>query len=66
MTCLLLCEHMYTLLAEQNFSLDLCAFVVLKNLTFSNVLVKVVCKSLFLPDWLQVFLKLLICGFSRY
>ena len=49
MTCLLFCEHLDTLLAEKRFFLDLCAFVILKNLLiFSSVLVKVVC---FLATW---------------
>ena len=34
-------------MAEKNFSLGLCASVILKNLTFSSFLVKVVWKSLF-------------------
>ena len=33
-TCLLFCEHLATLLAERNFSLDLYAFVILKNFLF--------------------------------
>ena len=31
MTCLLFCDHLDTLLDARNFSLDLCAFVILKN-----------------------------------
>ena len=50
MTCLLFCEHLGTLLAEKILCLDLCAFVILKNITFSSFLIKVVCKSLFFHD----------------
>ena len=46
MTCLLFCEHLDTLLADGNFSLELYAFEILKNLiTFSSFSVKVVFKS---------------------
>ena len=51
MTCLLFCDHLDTLFAEKNFSLDLCAFIILKNvLTFSRFSVKVVWKSFFFHD----------------
>ena len=47
-TCPFFCEHLDTLLAEGNFSLDLYVFEILKNLvTFSNFSVKVVFKSFF-------------------
>ena len=58
LTCLLLCEHLDVLLAEKNFSLDLYAFLILRNLlTFSSFLVQVVFKSFFFIIWPQVFLK---------
>ena len=58
MTCLLFCEHLDALLAEKNFSLDLYAFVKLRNLlTFSSFLVQVVFQSFFFIIWPQVFLK---------
>ena len=58
MACLLFCEHPDALLAEKNFSLDLYAFVILRNLlTFSSFLVQVVFKSFFFVIWPQVFLK---------
>ena len=48
MNCLLFCEHLDALLAEKIFSLDLYAFVKLRNLlTFSSFLVQVVIKSFF-------------------
>ena len=48
MACLLFCEHLDALLAEKSFSLDLYAFVILRNLlTFSSFLVQVVFESLF-------------------
>ena len=48
MTCLLFREHLDTLLAAWNFSLDLYVFEILKNLvTFSSFSVKVVSKSFF-------------------
>ena len=34
MTCLLFCEHLDNPMAKRNFSLDLYAFVMLKNLKF--------------------------------
>ena len=47
MTCLLFFEHLDTLFADGNFSLDLYAFEILETLiTFSIFLVKVVFKSL--------------------
>ena len=56
MTCLFFCEQLDTLLPEENFSLDLFAFV--KNvLTFSSFLVQVVCKSLIFMIWFQILLK---------
>ena len=46
--CLLFCEHLVPLMAEENFSLDLYAFVILRNLlTFSSFLVQVVFESFF-------------------
>ena len=55
MTCLLFCEYLGTLMADRNFSFDLCAFAILKNLlTFSSLLVKVVRESFFSHDWLLV------------
>ena len=49
MTCLLFCERLDTVLAEGNFSWDLYAFEILKNLvTFSSFSVKVVFKSFFI------------------
>ena len=57
MTCLLFWDHLDTLLAEKNFSLDLCAFVILENLTFCCFLV-VVCKILSFHDLaLSIFKK---------
>ena len=57
MTCLLFFEHLDALLAVKNFSLDLYAFVILRNLlTFSSFLVQVV-KSFFFIIWPHVFLK---------
>ena len=51
-------EHLDTLWAERNFSLDLCAFVILKNLlTISSFLVQVVFKSLFFHDLGFIYLK---------
>ena len=47
MTCLLFCERLDALLIEKNFSLDLYAFVILKNLLTSSFLVQVVFKSFF-------------------
>ena len=48
MTCLLFCEDLEALLAEKSFSLDVYAFVILRNLlTFSSFLVQVVFKSFF-------------------
>ena len=52
MICLLFCEHLDTLLAEGNFSLDLYVFEILKNLvTFSSFSVKVVFKSYFFHNF---------------
>ena len=46
MTCLLFCEHLDTLFADGNFSLDLYAFEILKKLIiFFSFSVKVVFKS---------------------
>ena len=43
MTCLLFCDHLDTVLAEENVSLDFYVFEMLKNLiTFCSFLVKVV------------------------
>ena len=56
MICLF--EHLDALLAEKNFSLDLYAFVILRNLvTFSSFLVQVVFKSFFFIIWPQLLLK---------
>ena len=67
MTSLLFCVHLDTLLAEKNLYLGFCACVFLKKLlTFSSFLVKVVIVSYFFMTWHQVFLKLLMSGFSRY
>ena len=46
MTCLLFCEHLDNLLTEGNFSLDLYAFEMLKNLT-SRFSVKVDFRAFF-------------------
>ena len=57
MTCLLFCEHLDGLLAKKNFSLDLYAFVKLRNLlTSSSFLVRVVFKS-FLHNLASSFFK---------
>ena len=59
MSCLLFCEHLGTLLAEINLRLDICAFVILKNINLFQFLVKVVCKRLFFHDLSSiVFLKI--------
>ena len=56
--CLLFCENLDTLLAEMDFSLDLYAFVILKNLlTFSSFLVEVVCRIFLCIIWVQIFSK---------
>ena len=62
MTCLLFCEHLDTLLAERNFSLDLYVLEILKNLTFSSFSVKVV----FHNFSLKYFFKIHISGFCKY
>ena len=52
MTCQLFCEHLDTLLAEGNFSLDLYVFEIIKNLaSFSSFSVKVVFKSYFFHNF---------------
>ena len=51
-------EHLDTLLAEKNFSLELCAFVILNILlTFANFLSNFFCKSLFFHDFGFKYLK---------
>ena len=60
MTCVLFWEHLDTILAEGDFSLDFYVFGILKNLvTFSSFSVKVVFKSFF-------FIILALSIFSKF
>ena len=67
LTCLLFCEHLDALLAEKNFSMDIYAFVILRNLlTFSSFLVQVVFKSFFHNLASSIFYNIHLSEFSKY
>ena len=58
MTCLLFCEHLDALLAERIFSLDFCAFVIIKKIYYLSIFFfKLFIRTYFFMIWLQVFLK---------